>query len=156
MRYRHAAPEDIATLAALRLQMLSESGQLAEGLSERIASNTRDFLRKGMASGECVCHVAEQAGEIVGMCCLNFFSLPPNDWCPDGKSAYLGNMYTLPPHRGCGVASRLLDMALEEARARGCERVLLHATDMGRPLYESKGFTSSPTAMAFYPPGFGP
>lgn len=38
------------------------------------------------------------------------------------------------------VARRIVEKLIEDAKARGIRSVLLEATKMGRPLYESLGF----------------
>ena len=97
--------------------------------------------------------LAEQTGEAAGMGGAAVFLLPPNDWCPGGKTAYIGCMYTAPVFRRQGVASRLLEFLLAELKEQGCGHIMLHATDMGRPLYEKFGFEVSPSSMALYPFG---
>jgi len=54
---------------------------------------------------------------------------------------YLMSMYTAPSFRGQGVATRIVEAALEWARSRGYRRFTLHASDMGRPVYQRLGFT---------------
>ena len=153
MRYRQANLEEAALLAALRLEMLREHTPLSAELQAEILGNTRRFLSEGMEHGDVVCWVAESGGCLAGMGCVNFFILPPNDWCPNGKTAYVGNVYVKPEYRRQGVASETLTRLVACAKARGCQRVLLNATDMGKPLYLRHGFEDSPTAMALYPFG---
>ena len=50
------------------------------------------------------------------------------------------NVYTEPRWRGRGVARRLMQAMMEWAAAQGTDRVVLHASAAGRPLYESLGF----------------
>ena len=50
------------------------------------------------------------------------------------------NIYTAPAYRRRGVARRIVEKLIEDAKARGIRSVLLEATEMGRPLYESPGF----------------
>jgi GNAT superfamily N-acetyltransferase len=52
----------------------------------------------------------------------------------------LVNVYTEPDVRGVGIARALMNAVLEWAAAQGCDRVALHASDAGRPLYRSLGF----------------
>lgn len=47
---------------------------------------------------------------------------------------------TLPQARGHGYASRLLSVALAEARARGCVSASLQASPLGFPVYKKLGF----------------
>jgi GNAT superfamily N-acetyltransferase len=51
------------------------------------------------------------------------------------------NVYTEPEWRDQGIARALLTALMDWARAQDCDRVLLHASDAGRPLYLSLGFT---------------
>jgi GNAT superfamily N-acetyltransferase len=46
-------------------------------------------------------------------------------------------------HRGQGLARRLMSVALEEARERGCETSTLQATSKGYPVYERLGFETA-------------
>ena len=49
-------------------------------------------------------------------------------------------MYTDPEFRRQGIARRLMQTMIDWCRKEGFVRVDLHASDKGRPLYESLGF----------------
>lgn len=149
--YRLAAAQDFHALAQMRVDMLCEGEDHPGEFRARLRENTLRYMQAGLEDGSFIVWVAEENGRIIAMGGAAFFALPPNDWCPEGKTAYIGNLYTLPAFRGQGVGTGLLSLIVEQARARGCERVLLNATELGRPLYERYGFEDSPTAMAFYP-----
>jgi GNAT superfamily N-acetyltransferase len=53
------------------------------------------------------------------------------------------NVYTEPECRGQGVARALMRALMKWASELGSDRIVLHASDAGRPLYVSLGF--SPT-----------
>jgi GNAT superfamily N-acetyltransferase len=64
------------------------------------------------------------------------------------SSAYLGsasvgiyNVATLPAFRGLGIGSAMTRRPMREARASGIGVSVLHATPLGRPVYEQLGFT---------------
>ncbi len=61
------------------------------------------------------------------------------------------NVYTEPPWRGRGIARALMTMLMSWAAAQGYDRVILHASDAGRPLYQSLGFVDS-NEMRWSPP----
>ena len=50
------------------------------------------------------------------------------------------NVYTEPQWRGQGIARALMKVLMEWAAAQGADRVVLHASEAGRPLYLSLGF----------------
>lgn len=56
------------------------------------------------------------------------------------KRAWILNMYTEPGVRRSGVARRLMQAMVAWCRGEGYGSVSLHASDAGRPLYESIGF----------------
>jgi GNAT superfamily N-acetyltransferase len=53
------------------------------------------------------------------------------------------NVYVQPDYRRQGLARRLMVEILGWSREQGIERVSLHASTMGRPLYESLAFVHS-------------
>jgi GNAT superfamily N-acetyltransferase len=151
--YRNANIDDIDILTQMRVSMLCDGTDYADEFKEKLQNNTKQYMINGFRDKNFFAWVADLNGEIIAMSGLTLYVLPPNDWCPSGKSAYIGNMYTLPDFRGQGIGSKLLILAMEAAKEMGSERILLNATDMGRPIYEKYGFENSTTAMAHYPFG---
>ncbi len=154
--YSEAAMSGLHALAAMRVRMIEEEHTLSDNQKRLIGENTKQFLFDGISKDTAVVWTAVFSDRLIGMGVVNFFSLPPNDWCPNGKTAYIGSIYVLPEFRRQGIASELLSHLVEEAKTRECQRVLLHASEEGRPLYEKFGFEASPTAMALYPFGIMP
>lgn len=151
IEYRKAGYSDIEFLTQMRISMLCDGSNFSEEFKDLIQRNTTEFISSGFQDNSFIAWIAVKDSRIIAMSGINFFTLPPNDWCPEGKTAYIGNMYTLSDYRKRGIAAHLLSLVIEEAKSRNCERILLNATDMGRPLYELQGFETAPTAMAFYP-----
>lgn len=63
-----------------------------------------------------------------------------------GRSKYAAifEVATQPSHRRRGYASELLKVMIQEAQKAGAERVYLHASAMGKSVYEKVGFQSYP------------
>jgi GNAT superfamily N-acetyltransferase len=57
------------------------------------------------------------------------------------------NVYVEPSHRQRGIARHLMDRAEAAFSARGLPYAILHATELGRPLYAGLGWTPT-TEMA--------
>ena len=53
------------------------------------------------------------------------------------------NVYTEPKWRRRGVARALMRVVMQWATESGCDRVVLHASDEGRALYDSLGFAAT-------------
>jgi GNAT superfamily N-acetyltransferase len=67
-------------------------------------------------------------------------------------TAYVGYVATREEHRNRGYAEAVMRHALEDARrVWGMERTVLHATDMGRPVYLRMGYRDV-TRFGFYMP----
>jgi len=156
MEYRKAIPSDIDSLVSLRIDMLCEENLLSEKQKDSIRRNTKQFLNDGFSDQSVVVWIAVDSQRIICMGCMNYFLLPPNDWCPSGKTAYIGSMFTVPSFRSKGIASNILTYLIDEARLNQCQRISLHSTNMGKPLYEKYGFGESVNAMTCYPFGILP
>jgi GNAT superfamily N-acetyltransferase len=76
----------------------------------------------------------------VGMMMLDW---PPHDLHAEPLRGYVLNVYTEPGYRGRGIAKRLMQQIMQEAKARQITVVTLHASKMGRPIYEKLGFQST-------------
>jgi predicted N-acetyltransferase YhbS len=66
-----------------------------------------------------------------------------------GAIAYVGMMAVDPAWQRRGIARRLLAEVLRAIDARGCQTVLLDATEKGAPLYATFGFVDDGTARVF-------
>jgi GNAT superfamily N-acetyltransferase len=102
-----------------------------------------DYFQATLATGEFQAWLATANGQIVGTSGLVYMSRPPSYNNLSGRDAYIMNMYTLPAWRGRGIGTALFQQVLDEIRTSGSGKVLLHATEQGRALYEKFGFRIS-------------
>ncbi len=140
--YRAAMPSDVETLAELRWAMESERHAVAADRAAYVAAYTaatRDELERGTHRA----WLAEADGEAVACVLLIWWVMPPNFENAHRKRGFVSSVYTRPDYRRQGVARHLMSMLIEEARARGLQRLVLWSSDMGRPLYEDLGFAPS-------------
>jgi len=72
---------------------------------------------------------------------------PPHFLDPEPRRAYLLNFYVAPEMRRRGLASKLLALAVAEAKTRGIRVVTLHASKFGKPVYEQNEFKMSNEMM---------
>ncbi len=136
--YRKADADDIPQLVDCRIQQLVD-----EGYPEirDIRAELAHYFAVGLADGSLICWVAVVDGNIAGTSGLCFYQLPPTFSNPTGRIAYITNMYTRVPHRRQGISSRLLNLLVEEAKALNFPSVRLHASELGKGVYERAGFT---------------
>ena len=143
-RIRPATGDDLEVVLRHRRRMFEHMG-FSDGraLDEMIAGSTPLFQR-GLTDGTYRGWLIETAGTGVvaggGIIFLAFHSHPID---PRPQRAWVVNMFTEPEHRRRGLARRLMQAMVEWCRGQGMRCLYLHASDDGRPLYESMGFTST-------------
>lgn len=96
---------------------------------DRLAGVSREYALPLCASVD---------GDIAGLASVRIFQ-------PDDSRAHVFQMWVAPEFRGRGIGRGLLDAALDWARARGVDAVVLDVTvgdTPARKLYESAGFVS--------------
>ncbi len=149
IEYRKATAEDIKNLVSTRLNFLSEVNNLTDEDRELLKETNHSYFIKAIRDGSYVSYIALEQNQIVGTSGITFYSVPPNKKCPTGKAAYISNIYTCSDYRGKGIARNLFTLVVDEARKSGYEKLLLNATDMGRPLYEKFGFSATHGDMEY-------
>ena len=152
LEIRVATPEDADVITDQRRDMFLDMGKHDP---ERIAPMSQQFkpwVKDRLAEGAYLGWLAVEGNRVVaGLGCL-LLDWPPHFLDPlQGQRAYLLNLYVDPAHRRQGLAGRLIDVALAEAARRRIRVTALHASEAGKPLYESKGFSLS-NEMLFVAP----
>ena len=95
-----------------------------------------------IAGPSCTHRLAEHDGRLVAYCKLRY----PSHYASytDARDPIeLGQLYALPQHTGAGIGAQLMDWALDQARARGHDAVLLsvYAENYGaQRFYQRFGF----------------
>ncbi|MCD8150982.1 MAG: GNAT family N-acetyltransferase [Clostridiales bacterium] len=59
---------------------------------------------------------------------------------PDGRCAYLMNIYTVPAMRRRGIGKAVVEWLMQEAEERGAGKIYLEASESAYPLYKELGF----------------
>src|SRR5437763_1772708 len=79
-------------------------------------------------------------GRVVAGAGVTIVAWPGSVDDPRPCRAWVHNVYTEPEFRRLGLARRLMEAAVAWCRADGFASVNLHASVIGRPLYEAMGF----------------
>lgn len=128
--------------------MFRDMGQLAADQEDPLARATASYLRDALPRGEYLAWVAEDAAAppaIIGGAGVQLRQILPRPRQGDsnlelGPEAIVLNVYVEPAWRRHGVGEALMRTVLDTLAARGIRRVVLHASDKGRRLYERLGF----------------
>jgi GNAT superfamily N-acetyltransferase len=137
---RSATPADAELIAHHRLRMFADSGQSTPESMETMAANFTDWVRPRLADGRYLGWIVDDETTPIAGAGVWLIDFPPHWMDPEPIRAYLLNFYVAPSHRGQGLAQKLLKLTVDEARSRGIQVVTLHASVLGRPIYERNGF----------------
>ena len=141
---RIATTADAAVIAHHRVAMFRDMGMLADADAAALEAAARTYLTQALSGGEYVGWVTEADGHVVaGGGVVIRPLLPRPGRASGGNEVEVLNVYTEPAHRRRGLARRLMQEILAWCHGRGITRVTLHASDDGRPLYESLGFVAT-------------
>ena len=135
-----ASMKDVDELIELRLAYLTDDfGTLSDDEYEMLPAQIGPYLDHYMGRDLRV-FVARGEHGIAACAWLLMVAKPPSPRFPHGRTGVLFNVYTRPEARRQGLASRVMQVLLDEARSLQLDVVELHATDDGYPLYQSLGF----------------
>ena len=153
IEYRLATADDIAELVSVRAEFLCEDKTVSDSDRAVFCEGNADYFEYGFADSSFVAWVAVLDGGIIATSGMTMYRIPPNLRYLKGKIGYISNMYTKPAYRRRGIANELFVRLMKTAEQRGCDRLMLKASDMGKPLYEKHGFEMVDGMMSFYPKG---
>ena len=105
------------------------------------------FFKKWLVSDDFLQLIAEENGKLLSTAAIVYYDLPPSFTNKIGVRGYITNVYTVPEHRGKGLAKTLLKTLLDDAKSRGIKKIWLGASKLGRPLYEKLGFIQQESYM---------
>jgi GNAT superfamily N-acetyltransferase len=141
---RPVRPEDLGAICVHRRRMFAESG-VAPATLDAMEGPFAIWLERQLADGSYFGFIAEENSAVVAGIGLRLIEWPPGPLHPaTDQRGYILNVYVEPGFRGRGIATELMTRADEEFRRLGVVYEMLHATEMGRKVYERLGWTASP------------
>jgi GNAT superfamily N-acetyltransferase len=141
---RPASLIDLETFVAHRCAMFRDMAYGDEAGLARMEPEFRALLRSWLTTGQARGWVAEVGNQAVGGALLELKEALPSPLTAQRVRGYLFNVYVAPEARGQGLARRLTEAALGEARRLGLEMVELHASKDAEALYRGMGFEPTP------------
>jgi len=138
---REATEEDLDALAEQRNSMYRDMNpDLAFDPADH-ATRYKAWARKLMRRKKLIPFlVTDSAGNPVAGGTVWIRENQPSPRYPVTEMPYLMSMYTDPAYRRKGLATMIVKHAIKLARARGYPRLVLHASEMGEPVYARLGF----------------
>jgi len=140
-RVRTATLRDIPVLARQRRSMFVDMHTPSRKDLAVHDAAFPSWARREMRAGRLHCFLVEdRSGSVLGGGALWLREVQPYPGFGGGMVPYLMSMYTEPAHRGRGIATMIVEHAVAWSRSRGYGSITLHASKMGRPLYEKLGW----------------
>lgn len=144
--YREATAADVEALADLRWRMETERHPEHPATEAHYAAYleaAREDIHAEIASGRHIAFLAEADGKVVACAILIWWAMLPSLTDLHRKRGYVSSVYTDPAWRRRGLARALMERLIARASALDVRRLILWASDMGRPLYLDLGFSPS-------------
>lgn len=137
---RQASQNDIPELLRHRRGMYQDMGYNDAGALANMVSTCEPYFVQALANGTLRGWLACAGDRVVAGGAILISPWPSHPYDGQCRRATILNMYTDREFRRQGIALRLLQTMIDWCRKEGFAHVTLHASDMGRPLYESLGF----------------
>jgi GNAT superfamily N-acetyltransferase len=152
-----ATASEAGIIARHRVEMFRDMGQVpTEELAGVLLAESTSALASGLRDGSYVGWLVRDAGQVVAGAGVHIKPQLPRVSHDGTRVAATSvplvvNVYTEPQWRRRGIARALMNTLMAWAAAEGFDRLVLHASDTGRPLYASLGFTAT-NEMRWWPP----
>ena len=135
--------------------MFAATGGIDDGALEVMRRHCKPWIARLIDQQKYFGWILQDGQHAVASAGLLILDWPPHPLDPTGQQrAYILNVFVAPDYRRRGLARQLVEHCMGEARRRNIRVVALHASEAGRPLYESFGFRST-SEMLYTEPADG-
>ena len=140
---REGTVADISEIARHRRRMCEDMNYTDAEVLSTMQAATADYLKKAIPEGSFRSWLACEDGRVVAGGAVVIASWPAHAYDLACRRATILNVYTEPDCRRRGIARQIMEAMIAWCKQEGFARVSLHASEQGRPLYESLGFVDS-------------
>ncbi|MGH9467564.1 MAG: GNAT family N-acetyltransferase [Terriglobales bacterium] len=148
---RPATHQDASLIAAQRVTMFQDNDLAPTGTWAELEEASARWLEKTLGDGSYIGWIVEEhdglvsssTPRVLGGAGLWLMDWPPHYLHLESRRGYLLNFYVVPEARRSGIAAQLVRLAVAECGKRGIRVATLHASAMGRPVYERLGWANS-------------
>jgi len=142
LNIRKASKSDIDLLIKLRFDYINtDFDRLNPEEEDKIKKQLNEYFPKHFDYGDFIAVIAEFDGKIAGTAFMVINERPANTGFITGKTADIYNVLTYPEYRRQGIATKLMEVLIDEAKKANASFIELSASSMGKSVYEKVGFT---------------
>jgi GNAT superfamily N-acetyltransferase len=149
-RIRRATTGDADIIAWHRARMFQDMGELSDDAFELLRSRALVRLAEWLESGDYVGWLAScdnKPASVIAGAGIQLQSILPRplsgSMIGEGRQGIIINVFTEPEWRRQGVAGMLMKEIIDWSKKEQLDRLILHASDEGRAIYERLGFVAS-------------
>ena len=149
IQIRKATDADINALIKARFKTMREVCGFCDDykFSTKFIEATKEYFMNGDGTTVIATDDSCEPPQIVGNATLCYTNMMPTFSHPSGKRAHLMNVHVEKEFRRKGIARKMIELLVDEAKKRGVTEISLDATDDGRKLYEAMGWHINNEAM---------
>ncbi|NER46080.1 MAG: GNAT family N-acetyltransferase [Symploca sp. SIO1A3] len=143
--FREATLQEDSIIAQHFYQLWQDNDVSADSIKSDWLELTLQFINQARQELYYKTFVVEVGNLIVGSAsCQLFNGLYPKIFVKEyRKYGYIWNVYVELPYRNQGFAKKLTSLACDYLKFLGCTRAILHASPLGKPVYDRMGFYQS-------------
>ncbi len=143
-RIRLATPKDSHAIAQLRMNFLEQIKWFSEEERQETFASQKTMFEEGIRNGSMQVWLFEQNQTVAATSALRKLSLKTGS----GAQAELLAVYTRHEYRKKGIATRLVEATIDEARRSGFKTLVLQPTEDSFELYRKFGFIGTARHMS--------
>mgnify|MGYP001810194620 CR=1 FL=1 len=149
--YRVMDAVELHRMVDLRMRFIRDvRPEMDEAARAAARIGAERYLAAHLAQDRFVFFEGTHAGETACFGALLLYDLPPLSGAEDRRVGHVLNFFTEPAHRHKGFGFGLMTFIQQYARERGFNRLSLHATEAGAPLYRLCGYQAAADAMEYF------
>lgn len=143
LQARRLVPDDLELICRHREAMFLEAGGDPAALRV-MTEHFRPWLRVRLDDGRYYGFMVMDEGSLAAGIGLMSIDWPPHPAHPtQDQRGYVLNVFVEPVYRRRGLATALMKLAEAEFARRGLGFAVLHATEVGRPMYQALGWAAT-------------
>jgi len=143
LQARQLVPDDLELICRHREAMFLEAGGDPAALRV-MTEHFRPWLRVRLEDGRYYGFMVMDEGDPAAGIGLMSIDWPPHPaHSTQDQRGYVLNVYVEPAYRRRGLATALMKLAEAEFSRRGLGFAVLHATEVGRPVYQALGWAAT-------------
>jgi len=146
MTTRPVTPRDLDLVCRHREEMFraSNAPSRTDDILKAMTAAFRIWAEPRLKDATYFGYIVEDAGAPIAGIGLMVIEWPPHPSHPlEDRRGYVLNVFVEPSHRRRGLGKMLMELGEAEFRKRGVSYGVLHATRMGKPLYERMGWSAT-------------